>query len=343
MQRLAADHDVSEKTVRRDLRDLTAAGFPLTEEVGPRGLKTWRLTYPDNAPALLFNWDEALALYLGRRFLDPLAGTSLGDAAAKAFLKIQTALGKGARQYLEKMAEGLYFTRLGGGDYRGQSAIIDELHRGIADREAMLITYQSQRSTEPVEYEIHPYGFVHHRRSMYLIAWSRDSNAIRTFKVDRVETARTTGFPFERPADFNLSDYMKGSFGVYHGDGEFAVRLRFAPAVARYVQESRWHASQTLTLEHDGSLLAEFRLSTIEEIKSWVLGFGRHVQALAPDELRDAIRAELEATAAHYAAGPPNDLLAKRNADISRRTTALGSDGPPSDRPGKRRAGKAKP
>jgi hypothetical protein len=47
----------------------------------------------------------------------------------------------------------------------------------------------------------------------------------------------------------------------------------------RYVQESNWHASQQLTPQNDGSLIAEFQLSGIEEIKSWVLSFVSFRQA----------------------------------------------------------------
>jgi len=68
------------------------------------------------------------------------------------------------------------------------------------------------------------------------------------------------------------------SFGVFHGDGEVRVRVRFLPAVARYVEESTWHPSQKLTKHRDGSVIAEFQLDGTEEIKRWIMSFGKQAQ-----------------------------------------------------------------
>lgn len=98
-----------------------------------------------------------------------------------------------------------------------------------------------------------------------------------------------------------LADLAK-SFGVYQsdGEGELCVRVRFSPQVARYVSESTWHASQQLTPQRDGSLLAEFRLGSTEEVKRWLLGFGRHAEVLVPEELREEIAEELKELLSTY-------------------------------------------
>jgi len=50
------------------------------------------------------------------------------------------------------------------------------------------------------------------------------------------------------------------------------------------------------------SLLAEFRLLTTEEIKRWILSFGKHAVVLEPEELRAEIVGELDAVRELYAA-----------------------------------------
>jgi len=95
---------------------------------------------------------------------------------------------------------------------------------------------------------------------------------------------------------------MASSFGVYRGAGEpTAVKVRFGPEAARYVQESRWHASQRLTALADGGVLAEFRVSGTEEIKGWVLSFGAKAVVVEPESLRRQIACELQTLAAAYA------------------------------------------
>lgn len=117
----------------------------------------------------------------------------------------------------------------------------------------------------------------------------------RHWKVDRIEAAEPTEIRFNRPDDFDLEGHFAKSFGVFHGDGEIHVKVRFSPTVSRYVEESRWHASQTLTKEKDGSLLAEFDLDSTEEIMRWIMSFGRYAEALEPEKLRREIGAEIAA------------------------------------------------
>lgn len=84
---LSAELGVSTKTIRRDLERLRAQGLPLEEAAGEFGRKTWLLKGSPAAPS--FCVEEAAALDLGRRLLDPLAGTSFWTAAQNAFRKIR--------------------------------------------------------------------------------------------------------------------------------------------------------------------------------------------------------------------------------------------------------------
>ena len=84
VRELAAEMQVSQRTVHRDLKMFQAVGFPLEEIVEGFGRKRWRLDPAKTQPGLGFAFDEAVALYLGRRFLDPLAGTVFWDAAHPA-------------------------------------------------------------------------------------------------------------------------------------------------------------------------------------------------------------------------------------------------------------------
>ena len=300
VRELAEEMHVAEKTIRRDLQTFAEVGFPLEETPGERGRKSWRMKPGHGQPELNFALDEALALYLGRRFFEPLAGTYFWEAAQSAFRKIQACLGKSALGYLQNMAGSLYQTAIGSSDYSQKAELIDQLMQGIEESKAAHIVYRSLQSTEPVTYEVCLLGLAFHKGSLYLVADSRDHGERRHFKVDRIEEAEVGPFPFERPGDFNLADHLANSFGIFHGDGDVAVKVKFLPAVARYVQESKWHDSQQLSPQKDGSVLAEFRLSSVEEIKQWLLGFGRQVVVLEPETLCAEMAAELRDALALY-------------------------------------------
>ncbi len=302
LKELAAEMQVCEKTIRRDLETFMAAGFPVAETSVRFGRKKWHLDADKFTPGMTFAFDEALALYLGRHLLEPLAGTPFWEAAQRGFKKIRASLGETALRYVEKFGDSFRQTSLGRHDYSGKAEVIDQLMLGIEDCRAVFITYQSMRATEPVTYDVYPYGLAYHRGSLYLVGRNPQREQICHWKVDRIEKANVDQFRFQRPAGFDLRQHLAGSFGIYHTDGEAEVRIRvrFSPAVARYVQESQWHASQKLTKDRDGSLVAEFRLDDTSEIKRWIMSFGASAVVLEPETLRVEIVAELEPLLAAY-------------------------------------------
>lgn len=295
--------NVGEKTIRRDLETFRAAGFPLKETVEDFGRKKWHIEEGKAEPGLHFAYDEAIALYLGRRFLEPLAGTVFWEAAQRAFKKIRATLGADALKYIDQFGAVFHQTMVGAADYTKKAELIDELMVGIEDRKAVFITYQSLRATEPVTYDIYPYGLIYHRGALYLVGRSPQREEICHWKVSRIEDAEVTQVHFQRPNDFDLQQHLAKSFGVYHGEGDVKIVVSFTPAVARYVCESNWHESQKLSQQKDGSVVAEFQLSDTEEIKRWIMSFGQHAVVVEPESLREEIVQELNSLLAAYGQG----------------------------------------
>ena len=293
VKEMADEMRVSEKTIRRDLELFQRAGFPLAETTEDHGRKKWHVNADRSQPGLSFALDEAIALYLARHLMEPLAGTMFWEAVQRAFRKIRATLGPQAVKYVGQLGAMVHQTQVGASDYSKKADLIDQLMIGIEDRRAVFITYQSLRATEPVTYDIYPYGLAYHRGSLYLIGFAPDHREIRHWKVDRIEDAEVTPVHFQRPEDFDLREHLAKSFGVFHGEGEVHVKVRFSATVARYVTESKWHSSQQLTPQKDGSLIAEFDLGHTEEIKRWVQSFGQHAVVLEPEQLRSDILEEL--------------------------------------------------
>jgi predicted DNA-binding transcriptional regulator YafY len=294
VKELAHEMGVTEKTIRRDFNRLKQCGFPVIESTEDHGRKIWRVANDGKLPPLAFNVDEAVVLYLARTLLEPLAGTVLWEAAHDAMRKIRATLNEEALKYLDLFANLFHITTHGFGNYSSKSEIIDALSFAIGDRKAVHIAYQSHQATEPATRDVYPYGMVRHKGSLYLAAFAPEHDQIRHYKIDRIDAIEVSTIVFQRPADFEIAKHLAGSFGIYEGDENVTVVVKFLPAVARYVRESNWHPSQVLTRQRDGSLLAQFQLSSTVEIKTWVLSFGANAVVIEPEGLRRAIALELE-------------------------------------------------
>lgn len=302
VQELADDAGVNLRTIRRDLKLFQQLGLPLEEQSGENGKKFWRIAEEGRLPALQLTVEEAAALFIGQRLLEPLAGTVFWKASRAAFDKIRSRLGAAALRHLEKLADGFHQTASGKSDYSEKAQLIDELVMAIEDRRLTVLTYHSLRSTEPVTYyDVHPYALVFHKGALYLVAWSCDHEEIRTFKVDRLSDVDVQGLQFERPRDFQIQKHLAGAFGLIRRDGPpTTVKVRFRSTVVRILEEKQFHESQTVSRRRDGSADVEFRLTAFEEFLSWILSFGPHAEILEPTDLRQRLTQMLQAALEVY-------------------------------------------
>jgi predicted DNA-binding transcriptional regulator YafY len=226
LRQLADEFRVSQRTIRRDLPLLAAeAGLRLEEATGPHGRKTWKIARESQRPPLAFTPDEAAALYLGRQFLEPLAGTFLWDAAVRAFRKIRASLGDTAATHLQKLAGTVYQTTFGLCDYTTRGDLIDTLMIGLEDRRRVRLLHQSADATEPTHKTVAPLTLLWHRGALYLVAVAdaasvgnetlAASPTIKHYKIDRCLDAEVLPESFTPPKDFDIRQHLQHTFGVF--------------------------------------------------------------------------------------------------------------------------------
>lgn len=301
---MARELGVSEKTVQRDLDFFRLKSVPIECVIVERGKKVWRLGEGWRRPPLVFTYEEAAALYLGRRFLEPMAGSPFWSAAQSAWKKIRSTLGDTPLQYLERFARMFHAAGTDVPDYADKADLLEALTVAIEDHRAAHITYRSQRATEPATRDVYPLSWTWQSQALYLLAFSPEHGEIRTYKVDRIEEVEVSNFVFQLHRDFDPAAYLAGSLGIYDGDGEIDVAIRFLPEAARHAQEARWHRSKAFEPQRDGSVILRLRLSSTVEIRGRVLAYGASVVVLEPEALRAEIAAELERMLRAYATPP---------------------------------------
>lgn len=295
----AEELETSQKTIRRDLQRLTEAGFPLGESDEAHGRKRWRLLRPIGQGANL-TFEEAAALMLAAGQLSCLLGSPLWRSGQSALAKLRAGLPESVLAYLERIGGRLHQTLPRQTDYSAKAEIIETLQIASEDSRWVFLTYQSRRSTEPVTVEVAPYSLCWHGPSLYVVGDSRDHGEIRVWKVDRITEVEVTEFPFRRPADFCPDQYFSSAFGIWAGEPCESIAIHFAPAAARAVTESRWHRSQQLEPQSDGSLLAHFEMAITPDLVGWIVSFGPDAQVVHPQQLADQITSQLKATLANY-------------------------------------------
>lgn len=297
---IASVHRVSDKTIRRDLNCLRKMGCRLDETISGRGKKHYKLASGPNL-ALSLTFDEALAIFIGCHTSPAYDQAGLGQAARSSLEKLRRALGPLETEYIQRTVPKFHRSQVGG-DYTQHGAMIDDLQLAIEDQMVLKVAYLSADRQSALSYEIHPYGLVEHRGTLYIVGYSSHRRAIRTWKLERFRSVELTRTKFDRPDGFDLQDHFQDAFAVIAGQRLQVVKVRFEASVARYVAEKKMHASQRLDELPDGSVLVQFELSSLLEIKSWILSFGSRAEVLEPAELRAAIAQDVQRMSETYQA-----------------------------------------
>lgn len=298
---LAEDYGVTERTIRRDIEALQEAGFPLYDD-RDGGRKVWRLVegYRQKVTQT-FTLSELAALYFGRNLMSFLGGAPFAQDLESAFAKIRGALPEKSIPYLARIQD-LFAARPDPWkDYSTKQPVIAALIDAILHQRRVRIDYYSFHSKRTKKYLLDPYRLVYYRGGLYLYARADEYDEVRTFAVERVERIEVLDLAFQVPADFNVSEFVKGAFGIAGGKSE-VVELAFDSELAGYIRERVWHESQTLTDKPGGALVLSMNVATGHELKTWIKGCLPHVRVLKPSKLREEIARDIEAARASFKA-----------------------------------------
>jgi len=296
---LARELEYHWRTVYRDLEALQQAGFPIfTDRV--EGKNRWAiLDSARHSIPIPLNLTELMALYFSRGMMMVLKNTVYYASLQSFFQKIKATLPPATIHYLEKIEETL---EVGSKPYKQYSQLRDVVERiteATIHRRLVEIDYFSMSRKKKTRRKVAPYKIWFFDGALYLIGDCRLRQDIRVFALDRIQALTITEETFVMPEDFRAADFMRTSFGVFHGKPQ-QVRIRFAADVAGYIREKTWHATQKIVPQKDGSIFFEARVAGTDEIKFWVLSWGAKAQVLSPASLRDEILSEAEAMLRNY-------------------------------------------
>jgi len=182
-------------------------------------------------------------------------------------------------------------------------AVLETLTEAWATGRKVQVWHRSDPAGEMHEYTFSPYFIEPYAigQSTHVIGWREPPDALRTFKIERIERASLLSGCYTIPADFNPYDLLEDAWGIWFtGEEPQVVTLRFSARVAARVQESRWHRSQQVSIQPDGAVLWTARVAEPQEMVYWVRGWGSNVEVIEPAWLREQVASDALAQARMY-------------------------------------------
>lgn len=291
---LAEEWETSYKTIQRDL-DFMRYELDAPIEYSPKERGYYYTEEQYRLPAMDIRESDLFAIYLADKLLGQYEGTPIYESLRSVFGKIENSLP-------DKIAtrpgndQGL-FTVLP----PFATVILPEVLATVFDclrTSTRLETLYRNPGGEPQWRQVDPYHGVRFEGDWYIVGHCHLRGALRTFSLARMLTARKGTQRFTVPASFDFRSLFGSHFGIHWGEGDIEVRIRFARQAAAYVRERRWHPSQTILDEPDGSLILTLTVNHLLELKRWILSWGDAAQVLAPPELASDLRETAQRMAA---------------------------------------------
>jgi proteasome accessory factor C len=283
----AEDLGVTERQLREDLELLWVCGLP---GYGPGDLIDMALdgdrvtiTYDAGIDRpLRLTRDEALALVVALRLLAETPGVGHRDAIERALAKIESAGGDEASPPVA--------VRLPGN--RDQLA---ELRCAVERGQALRITYYTAARDETTDRVVDPMRMLVVGDRAYLEAWCRRAEAVRLFRVDRIDAFEEQDEPAAPPPDALPTDVRDG---VFHATPDQPLVTLRVSRGARWITE--YYPCEEVRAEPGEHWLVSLRASDLSWARRLVLGLGPEVTVVGPPELTEAVGAEARTALAAY-------------------------------------------
>ncbi|WP_181958382.1 helix-turn-helix transcriptional regulator [Nonomuraea deserti] len=275
---LAAELEVSERTVHRDVLALSEAGVPVYADRGRGG--GYRLL--DGYRTRLTGLDRAEAEAL---FLSGVPGAlremGLAEVAATARLKAAAALSPALRDAPVVAAQRFHLDAPGwfAGDDPPPAAL-GPLARAVwSDRRVRAVYKGAARTLEP-------YGLVLKAGTWYLAA--RRATRFLIFRVHRFGEVTELAEPFDRDPDFDLAAFWSGRSAEFSRSLlRDVITLRLTERgvrMLRHVADPAAVDDALASLQPDGTV--RLAVESTQVAYSQVLRFGPEAEVLDPPELR---------------------------------------------------------
>jgi proteasome accessory factor B len=309
---LAAEVDVSVRTIRRDLADLIDAGIrmELTTVEGEPGARLLDRGFA----SVPITTRERFTLLAVRSVFDVLRGTPLHDDVESVLEKIEQGLEPDEARERSKMRSRIAYVPDGGTKaYDDKEDVIDALQTGILSQKVVRYAYRDSRGRNQRGF-VAPYAMLLYRQGLYIVGarlsdpgdgrnttdWRR---RLGNFAVERFsEAEHMRERSFEVPSDFELDELLHGAFGIHVAsrDEPKRVVVEFSKERAALARARVWHPTQQVEELPDGRVRFTFSCASIVPVVSWVLEWGPYVRVVEPPELRAAVVDELERARALY-------------------------------------------
>jgi predicted DNA-binding transcriptional regulator YafY len=250
---------------------------------------------------LVFEPDELSALINAAHKAESVGADALSRDAASAIQKLTYDLGAAIGSAVGESDD--HASRI---PERSTAPAVTTLGESLLRRKHVRFTYRSMNRDVTDERTVEPYGLFFSSGHWYLAARDTEADAIRTFRVSRIEklapnTRKPQSVDYEIPGSVRLAEHANTKGPWELGD----------EAAEEMIVDVRGGSGASLTARSLGKpvegrpTFRGFQVRRVDSFVRWIMSFAGEVVPISPPKLLDQYRAVLGATLSRYEAQTP--------------------------------------
>jgi predicted DNA-binding transcriptional regulator YafY len=291
-QKLGEELEVSVRTIYRDIDALSAAGVPVYAERGPGGGCELIEDYRTNLTGLTEDEVRALFMLSIPAALDELG---VGGELKAALRKLAAALPAARRRDEEMVRQRIHLDWAGWFQPEEPAPHLRTMQRAVWEDRRLRLTYRLQVGPHVEQFErtVDPYGLVAKAGVWHLVC--AGDGRTRVYRISRVLDARITDEQFERSGDFDLAAFWESwCAGQEEGRPSYPVIARVSPDLVPLLplyfgDRIRDVVARAGPPDAAGWITLTLPFERLEAARERMLGFGRAVEVLEPQALRQSV------------------------------------------------------
>ncbi|MBA2939921.1 YafY family transcriptional regulator [Paenibacillus sp. CGMCC 1.16610] len=288
---LAQEFGVSERTMHRDLQELSELGMPLYTEFGPHG--GYRLLKKRMLPPILFTEQEAVAMFFAFQTLQYYGALPFAAESTSALGKFYHYLPTDTKKRIDALKNRVSFwtpTRTQSSPY------LEQLLEASIDGLPLHITYASKDGA--TERTIQPIGIYSSNGYWYFPSYCFQKDRILLFRTDRLQSLAPAepDHPSKDLRNFTILDWLTDGVSQKNDSSEhIRLRVKLTPAGVRAYERSNGR-DEDVTIHADGSgeLVSEMHQSNLLYFSKYFLSMGADAVVEEPPEMVRWIREQLQ-------------------------------------------------
>ncbi|MDE3096817.1 MAG: YafY family transcriptional regulator [Chloroflexota bacterium] len=196
---LAQELEVSERTVYRDIRDLSLSGVPIEGEAGVG----YVLRRGFDLPPLMFSEAEIEAMVLGARVVASYSDPAMAKAANEALARVEAVLP-------DRLKARLTSTPLFAPGFHVPSEVLGKLAalRGALEAHRKVRLAYTDAAGEPTDRTVRPLGLFFWGTTWSLTAWCELRDDFRSFRLDRMREMAVAAERFADEPGRTIDDFF---------------------------------------------------------------------------------------------------------------------------------------